>query len=957
MLKAFSFKDFRAAVSHVLILMMIASFSGVLFVRPTKAIDLISSPPVGPCYGIIGQGKKVLVPPVTGVANSGVVHFDSDPDGLMGSAPALTPVDPQYKACVVDQSGVGTGPFQVEGWAWDDNLGWISFYCPPGAGATNTGVACSNASYTGGYGVTIDPDTGIFSGYAWGDNTGWISFNNPGFSHVDVDTTTMSPKCQGYVYSTTPPDPSCPAHTKSDTAAWSDRVGWVDFDGIIIPWYTLTKLITDAQVTVTLDPDPTTSGKVVVSPITQPAPLGNGSDPYVLRVRIIDKNGLPVDLPRYTVTITPEWSFDTVKKDQTDTSITLALEAPCSLNPLRAVSKPCLSTALPETPGGSGNYEANITSKAPTSNMNALYDASTGHVLFSYEAFSAPSTKASPSVEANNLQLQDVQISVWDNDARACAYGLNAACDPKTRYPNDAIGPLDLSFRPMTEVTRLDDPQNINYLNLTVGQPEYLNTAGTGSGNVTFNAGIEGLSGTDASNLQFDFDTNGDSQIIFLDDSSNLGLISGDAVPPQMLVGMVLRPTKSVSQYGSGEYIWTQVADPTGATYYSNKLPRVTGSTFAQPIAVFRGNIYSSGATSTTTSVQPLHSLGDVTTNILRDNIFRNVSNIIAGALIPTKGDYVRIDWDAVAGFIKIGGTGSIVPLLPEQDTSIPQVYYANGDVHIGQPSCSSPLTWNGERTIISTGGSIYIDCDLYNSAGGLVQKPKLGIIALKDLTASSSDQAMEGNVYIRTDVKNIQANIFADGSVFSYVDDVTHGIAANGEPNFNTSSLTDYQNATKYNQLFIEGSIASQNTVGGSTLNPPIIGNGKALSGSPSDAIRSQFYDLNFLREYVGQVKRSPNGDALHSDNSLVGLPPDQLHLNKVNGTPFSKYDIDPSQPGVVGDLIPPQEIDPVNYHYATGLDPNLYLGSTYIYFDPPTPTLPGFNAQAGGEVKQLAQ
>jgi len=63
----------------------------------------------------------------------------------------------------------------VFGWAWSENIGWISF------NSTNTGAAVN-------YGVSINPSTGLFSGYAWagggemGGNAtatiGWISFNS-----------------------------------------------------------------------------------------------------------------------------------------------------------------------------------------------------------------------------------------------------------------------------------------------------------------------------------------------------------------------------------------------------------------------------------------------------------------------------------------------------------------------------------------------------------------------------------------------------------------------------------------------------------------------------------------------------------------------------------------------------------------------------------------------------------
>ena len=56
------------------------------------------------------------------------------------------------------------------GWAWSDNIGWVSFNCTNGGPTNNDICATSN------YGVTKDA-SGNLSGYAWSDNIGWISFN------------------------------------------------------------------------------------------------------------------------------------------------------------------------------------------------------------------------------------------------------------------------------------------------------------------------------------------------------------------------------------------------------------------------------------------------------------------------------------------------------------------------------------------------------------------------------------------------------------------------------------------------------------------------------------------------------------------------------------------------------------------------------------------------------------
>ena len=61
-------------------------------------------------------------------------------------------------------------PHNVWGWAWSENIGWISFSCE---NTMTVGVEGPD------YGVDIDRATGLFSGYAWSENIGWIRFNPP----------------------------------------------------------------------------------------------------------------------------------------------------------------------------------------------------------------------------------------------------------------------------------------------------------------------------------------------------------------------------------------------------------------------------------------------------------------------------------------------------------------------------------------------------------------------------------------------------------------------------------------------------------------------------------------------------------------------------------------------------------------------------------------------------------
>ncbi len=64
----------------------------------------------------------------------------------------------------------------LSGWAWNDNIGWISFCGNASGGSTWDGSkwVCP-ASPT--YQVKVNPTTGAFTGWAWNDYVGWISVN------------------------------------------------------------------------------------------------------------------------------------------------------------------------------------------------------------------------------------------------------------------------------------------------------------------------------------------------------------------------------------------------------------------------------------------------------------------------------------------------------------------------------------------------------------------------------------------------------------------------------------------------------------------------------------------------------------------------------------------------------------------------------------------------------------
>ena len=119
--------------------------------------------------------------------------------------------------CATTPSGniCGTSDFKVtnadgggslSGCAWNDTVGWISFWggdgdCD-GSPVEDGSSTCASSDYR----VTIDAD-GYFSGYAWNDVAGWTSFNcandsSCGTSDFKVRTAWRPGKLIGYLEST-----------------------------------------------------------------------------------------------------------------------------------------------------------------------------------------------------------------------------------------------------------------------------------------------------------------------------------------------------------------------------------------------------------------------------------------------------------------------------------------------------------------------------------------------------------------------------------------------------------------------------------------------------------------------------------------------------------------------------------------------------------------------------------
>lgn len=156
-------------------------------------------------------------------------------------------------------------------------------------------------------------------------------------------------------------------------------------------------------------------------------------------------------------------------------------------------------------------------------------------------------------------------------------------------------------------------------------------------------------------------------------------------------------------------------------------------------------------------------------------------------------------------------------------------------------------------KTLIVVGDDLIIRGNIYGEAG---TAGRLGIIVLKNLNTGRG-----GNIYVDKDVTNIQANIYADGTVFAYdpghsaiydqYDNYLLGIGGlNGQPlwegDYDPVNADDEPvDGGWRSQLCIQGSITSSNTLGAAGDNGGKLPNGNSTT-SPNQA---KLYDLEYLR------------------------------------------------------------------------------------------------------------
>jgi len=698
--------------------------------------------------------------------------------------------------------------------------------------------------------------------------------------------------------------------------------------------------------------------------------VANGVDDYKIHLYLREADGVtPMNVANYNIgPITFSWK-DTLKLQQGFSNNTVLAPLDGEANPLTKGGAVLAKPIVANFPGdfdalGGGDYRLKTTIKsyAPTTEMNVSYTTSMKpNVAFKNEVFFASMKSAGNKIpvvkEPNRLKLSNINVPLTIK-----ATGLSPALADgrpynKVIYPNGKDG-LFFQFRPAVEVNTLYTGNNQDSITGFRSIPFSFKVGGVKDLNLNATANVNFLLDYDETLTKYKCALNGESVV----GSSGFAVnfTNGGNSHPWSDVGTSqynfdLQAVASLPDYDSlidkaaiskpcmqaqGPSLYSQVAYNVGGnsvTYFSNHIPR-TVTSITNPAAVVHGNLYAAKAFSPSASVETQET-GSKSVNIVRDGIYENITSKISGVTLDKYPNPTNQNSEKCV-FGNNGGC-SVTPVVVD-GSEITVV--KNKDVTINVTS------YKDNQTLIVMNGNIFIDSDIYKAAPST---DKMQIIALRPYSSGCN----KGNIYIKNTVKNINANVFTDCSIFSYVD------AAKIDPSTGIYGWTDFSEMVDSlsNQLRWFGSIASHNTVGGSDLdkdskNPKkyLLDGFKAWDTNGLTSLQKlaiQAYDLNYLRLFKLSIQTNELGMPIDQSCKKALTLDEMLQISEFNagqaadtvygvdGTPcdgidaLSPYD---SASNSGGDLVAPVD----NATLAQGLDAGSY-DPVYVIFSASTSPL----------------
>lgn len=764
-----------------------------------------------------------------------------------------------YQACVKSNGYF----YDSYSYVWSNQVGWLDFnWTKPSS--------MSVADYYT-YLPNVDQSTGAWSGYAWNEIIGWVQLDWSCTSSCSTTERVMTDMTGGSVTG----------------YGWNDQTGWISFYGLTqeLPPY-------DVTASVTIE---TGDGYDPADVTPDNAPYADGFQYY--RVKLVLTNNdtgeslTSADLSTVRVEVNTT-SDSNVYLDQIhgEGVATLADEDNKALTDCASLSSTVYSCEMIDS-SGETSFNYFIYSGAPTSDMlgidtdadgsfdiyndraygAAIYESPTGDGTSSSDRTSVFYTR---DASRNKYEISSIDFSLalldssreltvsglTDSGTGDC--GLAITCEKYTYTPSADV---NLSFRPRFQNTSFvtyyggEEKETIpdyddssatgmyvrSYATIAPTSDEFQTVNGSSTGR-TYRVHYEAASdATDDADLKFLIDTNNPE-----DDVVNGRYRDND---------FNRIPGSSTYYYGGGapgtyidyaigygqEYSGVYTATPTNPTleqwvcdeitadpqklslvaeesvnsgvstcYFTGYLPRPDRHADAEDMLLI-GAINSSIDEDIVSEQDEVSVLGIANYVSLRNDLYAQIARLVRNQTPKNS---------AVCGSLSVkmnaqdSGTCKTTAVSTLMNGLL---LYSESDVYVAG---STGFT---DKTLVVKGGDVYIKGNVY---GG-----KLGIIALKD-------DGDGGNVYISPDVTDLYANIFADGSIFSYSDTTSSGVP--------TWSSSDTRSETLLSQLYIKGSIVSRNTIGGvsaGATSPYNLGDGTTTT---TISVAKE-YDFNKLREF----------------------------------------------------------------------------------------------------------
>jgi hypothetical protein len=610
-----------------------------------------------------------------------------------------------------------------------------------------------------------------------------------------------------------------------------------------------------------------------------------------------------------------------------------------------------------------------VASCAPTTDGNVSKTVSTSpSYTFSNEEFLNPIDGVG-ELSDNILELTSVSYTDIINSAGA------VIVPAFTTTANNKLN-LPLNFRPAVEVDTLyegDLKDNFSakrgLTNFFTFSLDAITSASTvldvlGGPNATVKLALTyDQEATDAScpggNGNFDFDFTED----FYGASANSTYITGviedllDAGPVSLNAVPILDEEFSCA-YAEKPSLFSVISYPINnkqISYYGNKLPRKLGDPVSNFFAMIRGRIDAQATGKMLKEGDVLDTSGLVNIATVRNTINKNLSTL-AKNNFAGGDDCVITDLSAAEATIPGCGEGADYLMFEIEDENI--LYFKNSEVAL---DLDSP-DFEGKWSVVVEGGNIFVRGDVYNEDK---DGKSLALVSFQDL---GSFNKAEGNIYIDPcsavsgGVKNLQAVMVADGTVFTYSGNPEDIDEDTGKPiwgSVNNPDFESYMEASSSCQLFVEGAIYSKNTIGGNDFSEDalMIGGGVLLEAPFTTAkkMEAQMYDLNYLRSYSAGLEFGDNGMAIDQNCGYTPTPEELISIEDgdiVCGeyTPCSLAEPDLACDGIDStcfytgtgsacDLVPPEDENVL----SLGLDdPELGLAEedmywpTYVFYTP---------------------